>query len=403
MTYATGLFKQVTYKVEATFGIVPVATSAQALRRVKSLINLTKDTYKSNEIRPDLQKADFRHGVRRVKGKITGELSAGTYKDFFAWALKRDFVAITAITGASITIAGAGPIYTLTRATGSYLTDGIKVGHVVRLSVGTFNAANLAKNLFVVSVTALVATVVVLNASALVAEGPIATATVTVIGKTTYIPTSGHTDKSFSLEHFMADIGQSEVFSGCKVDQITLNLPPTGMATVDIDVMGQGVTTAAAQYFTSPTTITSTGVFAAVNGVLRVNGVTAANITGLTLTINPGFTGDPVVGANVIPNLFPGSVEVSGQCTAYFDTVALRDAFYNETEIDLYACFTADNTAAADFLSVGCPRIKVNDASKDDGESGLIQTFPFMALLAINGGAGTATEKTTIQVQDAQA
>jgi hypothetical protein len=34
-----------------------------------------------------------------------------------------------------------------------------------------------------------------------------------------------------------------------------------------------------------------------VNGVLRAGGVTYATLTGLTLTINPGFTGDPVVDA----------------------------------------------------------------------------------------------------------
>jgi hypothetical protein len=403
MTLAAGLFKQVAYKVETIFGTLPAASAAQALRRVQSSLDLKKDTYQSNEIRTDLQIADFRHGVRRVKGSINGELSCKTYSDFFAAAMKRPFAAVTAIAGASITIAGAGPTYTLTRAAGSYLTDGVKVGDVLRLSAGTFNAANVNKNVMVTALTALVATVMVVNASALVAEGPITGATVTVQGKKTFVPTSGHTDLSFSIEHFYSDLVQSETFSGCKVDKIALSLPPTGMATVAMDFMGQNVTTASAQYFTTPTAVTTTGSLASVNGIVRVNGTTVAILTGLTLNIDPGFTGDPVVGSNQVPALFAGTVNTTGQMTAYFLDTTLRDAFLNETEIDLYAVFTADNTAASDFLAFSLPRIKLGGAAKNDGQGGLVQTIPFQALFNKNGGAGIATEATTISVQDAQA
>ena len=400
---AAGVFKQIAYKKEVTYGLVPAAATAQALRRVQSVMDLNKDTYLSNEIKTSFQKSDFRHGVRRVKGKLTGDLQCKTYSELLGFALKRDFAAITAITGASITIAGAGPTYTVTRAAGSFLTDGVKVGHVVRLSVGGFAAPNLAKNLLVVSVVALVLTVIVLNGSTLTAEGPIATSTVTVVGKTTFVPQSGHTDNSFSYEHWFPDVAQSEVYSGCKVDQVAISLPPTGLAQIDLDIVGQNVTTATALYFTSPTAITTTGALAAVNGVLRAGGVTYAIVTGLSLNINPGFTGDPVVGSNTVPFQFPGSVMASGQFTAYFADAVLRDAFLNETEIDLIAAFTADNTAAADFLSIALPRIKVGSAGKSDGEGGVVQTFTFQALEALTGGTGIATEKTTIQIQDAQA
>lgn len=400
---AAGLFKQLAYKAEVTYGLIPAAAAAQALRRVSSTVDLQKDTYLSAEIKSSFQKSDFRHGVRRVKGKVQGDLQCKTHSEFFAYALKRDFAAVTAITAASISITGTGPTWTVARAAGSFLTDGVKVGHVVRLSVGAFNALNINKNLLVVAVTALQLTVIVLNGTAMFVEATITGSTVTVIGKTTFIPQAGHTDKSFSLEHWFADLGQSEVFSGCKVDQINLSLPPTGLAQLDMDVMAQNCTTAAAQYFTSPTAITTTTALAAVNGVLRIGGVTVATITGLTLSINPGFTGDPVVGSNLVPFQFPGGINITGQATAYFDSVALRDAFFNETEIDLIAAFTADNTAAADFLTFTLPRIKLGGANKSDGEGGIIQTFPFQALEPLTGGAGIANERTTLQIQDAQA
>ena len=403
MALATGVFKQLAYKVESTYGALPAAASAQALRRVSSSLDLSKDTYQSNEIRTDLQVADFRHGVRRVKGSISGELSAKTYSDFIAAALKRDFAAVSAISGASITIAGSGPTYTVTRAAGSFLTDGVKLGDIIRLSVGTLNALNINKNLMVVTLTATVATVIVVNATAMFAEGPIASTTVTVFGKKTFVPTSGHTDKSYSIEHWYSDVAQSETFRGCKVQKVAVQLPPSGMATIGIDFTGMDVTTGTVQYFTSPTAATTSGVLAAVNGVVRLNGITVAILTGLNFTIDCGTTGDAVVGQNVVPNQFPGSVKVSGQATAYFQDATLRDVFLNETEVDLYAVFTSSSAATAEFVQFAFPRIKLGGASKNDGQGGLVQTLPFTALYNSAGGAGISSEATTISVQDSAA
>lgn len=402
---ASGVFKQLAYKAESTYGTVPSASGAQVLRRVQSTLDLTKDAYQSNEIRVDQQIADYRHGVRRVSGKITGELSPLTYKDFFAQALRKDFVAGVSASSLTLTIAGAGP-YTVTRSSGSYLTDGFKVGDVVRLSSSgspALVAGNVAKNLLVTALTATVMTVVVLNGSALTAQSSIGSCTVAATGKKTFVPLTGHTDKSFSIEHWYSDLSQSEVFSGCKASKIAIAMPPSGMVTFDADVMGQNVTTAAAQYFTNPTAATSTGCLAAVNGVLRVGGTTVATLTGLSLDITSNYSGDPVVGSNTVPFLFPGRVLVAGQATAYFDSVTLRDAFLNETELDLVAAFTAGGEANSDFMSFVLPRIKLGGAAKSDGEGGLVQTIPFQALLNTAGGAGVATEATTISVQDSAA
>lgn len=408
MPNAAGVYKQLAYKLETIYGTVPAAATAQSLRRVQSTLDLNKDMYKSNEIRTDFQTSDARHGVRRVKGAVSGELSAGTYKDFMAAALKRDFTAVAPIAAASLTIAVGAVVngiqtYTVGRAAGSYITDGVKLGDVVRLSVGGLNAANINKNLFVTAETGPSITVVPLNGVALVAEGPITGCTVTVVGKKTFVPQTGHTDKSFSIEHFYSDAVLSEVFSGCKCDKVSLSLPPTGMATVALEFMGQDVTTAGAQYFTSPTAQSTTGTMAAVNGLVRVNGATVAILTGLTISIDPGFSGDPVVGSNKVPTLFAGTVDVTGQATAYFPDATLRDTFINEVEVDIVAVFTADNTANSDFFQIALPRCKMGGASKNDGQGGIVQTLPFTALLNKAGGPATNTELTTVSIQDSQA
>lgn len=406
MPQASGVFKQIAIKEETTYGVIPaVATGAQLLRRTDATFNLSKDTYESNEIRTDLQTADMRHGVRRVAGTLNGELSPGSYAAYLAALVKREFAAVTALTALSLTVAGSGPTYTVTRATGSFLTSGLKIGQVIRLTAGTFNAANLNKNLFIVDLTALIATVIVLNGTALVAEGPIATATISVPGKTTYVPTTGHTDKSFSIEEWYSDISRSEVFSGCKFTKASIQLPPSGMATLGLDVSGKdhGQTPGATRYFTTPTALTSSGVVAAVNGVLRVGSVTMAAVTGLNFDIEAGFSGDPVVGANVVPTQFAGRVKVSGQFTAYFEDGVIPAAFFAETELGIQVALTTSNDAAAEFVSFSLSRVKLAGADKADSDGGVVRTYPFTALLNSNGGTGTAHEQSTISIQDSLA
>jgi len=403
MGIGSGVFKQVSYKPEVTYALIPASAGAQAMRRTTSNLALSKDTYQSGEIRPDFQVADFRHGLRKVGGTLAGELSAKTYADFIAAAVKKDFVAGVSVAGASITIAGSAGAWTITRAAGSWLTDGVKVGDVGRLTLGGFNAANLNKNVQVTALTATVLTCVVLNASLLVAEGPIATATFAVIGKKTLVPQTGHTDKSFSIEHWHPDVPASEVFSGCKVSKISFNLPATGMATVSVEFVGKDVTPGVAQYFTAPTAVTVTGTMAAVNGVVRVGGVTGGTITSATIDIMCGQSSEPGIGSNTTDQVATGRVMVSGSITAKFDTTTLRDAFYNETEVGAAFAFTADNSASSDFIAFTLNRLKLNGADKDDGEKILIQTIPFQALLNVAGGAALATDLTTISIQDSAA
>ncbi len=403
MTIATGVAKRLAYKKESAWGTAPGATGAQVLRRVSSDLSLRKQTYESNEINSHYQRVDMRHGIRTVEGSIQGELSAGTWKDFMAAAVRRAYAAVSALTSLSITVAGTGPTYTVTRGSGDFLAGGIKAGQVVRLTAGSFNAANLNKNLLVLSATATVLTVMPLNGVALVAEGPVASATVSVPGKTTYAPITGHTDESFAIEHWHADVSQSELFLGCKVNQLDLNLPPTGMATIGLQFMGKDMTPGVAAYYTTPTAETETGILAAVNGILVAQGSAIALVTGMSISVAGNMQAEAVVGSNTYADITEGRILVNGQLTALFESATQRDWFRNETEVALFAAMSASPSAAADFIALSLPRVKFGDASKDDGDKAIVQTLPFTGLLNVSGGAGTSSEESTLAFQDSQA
>lgn len=403
MTIATGVGKQVIYKVQSALGTKATAGSAQILRRVTSNLELRKNTFQSNEIRTDYQISDFRHGTKYIEGNISGEISPGTYKDFFAAALRRDFATVSAIASLSITITGTSAPYTVARGSGSWLTDGIKVGDVVKFTAGTFNVANTGKNLLVASVSASNITVYPLNSSSMVAEGPIASSTLTIVGKKTYVPTTSHTNKYFTVEHWFSDISESESFVDCKVNTVAVAITPTGMATVDFGFLGRSQDLAASQYFTAPTAATTTGVTAGANGLLMVSGATVGNVTGISFDINGNMTREDVIGSTSSPDIFAGSVLVSGQLTILFEDDTYSQMFEDETEASIAVALTTSNDAAADFVSFVMPRIKVGGNSKDDGQKGIVQTLPFTALLDGTGGAGADTEQSTIVIQDSQA
>lgn len=402
MPIAKGVSKKVAYKKETQWGVAAGTTGAKYLRRVTSNFNLNKDTYESNEIRTDYQVQDFRHGVRSVEGSLNGEFSPGSYSDFIGSVLAKDFVTVTPISSLSVTIATAGTgLYTVTRAAGSWLTDGIEVGNIVRLSGGTLDTNTVGNNLLVVSMTALALTVRVLNGSALVAQSAITGVTATVQGKKTFAPLSGHTDDSYTFEEFYSDIAQSEVYTGVKVGSAAFQLPSTGLATVDFGFQGKDITTATTQYFTTPTAAGTSGIFAAVNGAVVVNGVPVAVVTAADMTIERGLEAAVVVGSNTAADMFTGRIRVNGNISVYFQDGAYRDYFLNETEVSLVFALSSDNTKGSNAVSFVLPRVKFGSNTKDDGEMGLISQHSFVALL--NSVTTAGLPATTIQIQDTAA
>ena len=398
MALATGVAKQVRFKKEATWGTAPIASGAQLLRRVTSDLSLTKEAYQSSEIRTDYQVADYRHGVRSVAGAINGELSPKTYSEFFAAALRKDFVAGES-TGAGTSYAVAGTGTTFTDSSNGFVTDGFKVGDVIS-ATGFTTANNNNHYCLVTGVAAGTLNIIPLDGVVLTDEAEGDTVTISVVGKKSYTPETAQTDDSFSIEHFHDDVDESELFTGCKVNSLNVALPPTGMATIGIDFMGKDITTAQAEYFTSPADTTNTGILASVNGIAYALGSQQTVLTGLTINIAGNMSSEPVVGSNTYPDIFEGRVVVTGELTAFFENGDLRDAFIDEDEVALMFVFTTSNEANPDFVSFVMPRVKLGSATKDDGEKGLVQTISYQALFNDNG---TGEDKTTLIVQDSAA
>lgn len=87
MAEASGSRQALKYAEEVEYGVTPDTPEFRHFRHNSNTLNLTKDTFQSEELRSDRQIADFRHGARQVGGDVVSELSAESHDDMLAAAL----------------------------------------------------------------------------------------------------------------------------------------------------------------------------------------------------------------------------------------------------------------------------------------------------------------------------
>jgi len=396
-----GINKVTVIKAQSGLGVPATGSGGQVLRRVTSVAKETSASYATNEILSHNQSTGVQLGSRSTEWALDGELSPGTYSTLLAALLRKAFTATTASTG-NVTVTSTS----IACGTADFLTNGFKIGDVARITAGTFaNAVNRDNNFLVTGVTAGTLTGVTVNGTTLIAEGPIAAATVTVVGKKSIVPLTGHTDTLFTVEEWQKDIAESEVFPDMRIGKADVSIPASGNATIKFEGKGLGVRTlGTSQVLTTPTAETTTPVLTSARGILMVNGVESSLVTSASFSVDGTLAAiGPVVGSNFAPDMSRGKVMVSGTFSVAYEDHSLSTLFSSETKLSLTTILTADNTNAADFTSFTMSAIKLTGDSPTDGEAGIIRTFPFTAEINNLGGAALANDKTIITVQDSAA
>lgn len=434
---ASGIFKQIRIGVEATYGVAPSAGgTSQILRRVNSTINPDITTFKSNEIQPDRQLHTFRHGTQTVRGTLRGELSPDTYRMLFGslfagtgaltgmsggWSAG----AVSSINSSSNTITYAAGVLatspgTITRTSGSWITDGLKIGDVIQVA-GSSVTANNARNYRITNLTATIMSVGPTPPSGgsfgneVVTAGTDTSGTVTftVMGSKLLMPdvvtTTLPFDPSFTLEEYFPDQAQSELYVGCKPTEARISITPSALSTVDFNFLGHSFSVPGSPpYFTSPTAVTTYDATTGVSGLVRIGASSSggsadqdlALVTAMQLNIMGGHTIDPVIGNVFSPFVFPGIIDVSGSVTLLFYDETFFNFAINETVVDIYLMQTLGTAINANFLSIKLENVKLNSVTKDDGPKAVIGTYNFAGIKFQTGGAATAHDNGTIVLQD---
>jgi hypothetical protein len=227
MTIAQGINKTVAYKKQSGLGSAASGSGGTLLRRVTAALNQTKDSYENNEIVSHQQGTGMTHGIAKTGGTLNGLMSGTTWMPFLGSLLRKDPAATAAISSLSLTIATSGSNYTITRvpvrgspaaSRSATLPKSPRIGGRQQPQQERGRGRDRQRHSDHRNV---------LNTgSTLTAEGPIASCTVTVMGKKSWAPTSGHTNDYYTFEEWYNDLSKSRVFPTCRSGRATSKSRP---------------------------------------------------------------------------------------------------------------------------------------------------------------------------------
>jgi hypothetical protein len=375
-TYQTSSNVLAAIKRETTMGVAATAGGATQMRVTSSPgLVLARANIQSSEKRSDMLKTLARLGAKTVTGSYNAELTVGGATDILLEAIMRSTWSPALTTAATAFTTLATTTSTITAASGSFLTTGIRVGDVLILT-STATPANNNLNVRVVSLTATVITVAgtPLTVAAADATGNLVRLKKVINGATA-------TRYSHTIEQYNTDIDLSELFLGCRLTGLKLSFKPGAMGTAQYTFMGLDrtlLTTGTSPWYTTPALTTGLDLIAD-DSALRVNGVNVVNFNGFDIDFVIAAKAEPVIGTFVSPDIFDNDMTVTGSITALRSDFSNLTAYDAETEFEASIMLQEPTGAPKGCLSLFLPRVKIGAASAPfAGDGAMIETLPLL-------------------------
>lgn len=238
-TIATAALRVLGVQEEVQFAVAPPVPNMTYVRRRSTSLAVAPESYSSEEIRSDRMLEDMRLGIRRITGDIVQELSPGSSSMFHEALLGGVWLAPPSVLNmgtTNITMAAIGVGYTgtATRGSGSFVTDGFKVGMRLKIT-GSGNATYDNRRFTIVSMSATVLTLGEERGFTFVAA-TLAAGSLTALGN--YVE-MGNAYRSFMTEDAYTDVGKFQRFNGVRFNSAQFQLPATGIALVTWGCIGQ--------------------------------------------------------------------------------------------------------------------------------------------------------------------
>jgi len=351
---------------EAVYGAGGGSNTLQDLRITSESFGQDNDTAISQELRSDRQVADLIRTNKLTSGGFNGELSYGTYDEFFRSLMATDsWVAETADVGASdsieLVIAAAGD--TITASSGTPFTAA--VGEWIKLG-----GATAAANNSVFKVTAASSSVLtveptnVLVDETITADGAGANGTVTVASEAV---NSTNSPESFYFERVYGDLSNEfAAFYGEGVAGHTLTVEPGAIVTLAFEFLGKSETSVTAtEGDGSNTAATTTTVMNAIDNVeFIMEGSEAYACTAYNHAITPNLRARQVIGTLGAESLGHGTIGVTGGHTAFYEDKTIMDKHLDMTASNIAVVFKDD---AGNYLIFDYPRVKYSNGRRVGG------------------------------------
>ena len=332
MPFASGGYHGLYHAAESVYGTTPVMPSPSTwtpFRHTSCNIQLKRDQFESKELRADRAITDMRLGTYKCDGDVGIELSYGAFDPILEALMGGTWAVAYAKT--SLTVALHSTNKTLIRSTGSWITDGVKVGDILVLGACTTGTNNGNYTISVVDPGGLSLTWSATTASSPFTEAGNGAQTATT---TRFKLNQGIIQRSFSLLRRYTDITQYQIFSGCCPNKLSLDFKPGGMVTGSIGWIGSNVIADinSGATYAAASTYSPMDAFSA---AILEGGAAFAKASAITLTLENGIEADYVVGSKYAPQCTWGRSKLTGKLTAFFEDLAMYNKFLNETPSSL--------------------------------------------------------------------
>lgn len=393
--YQSGRNVLVSRKREVSFGVLPGASDAKVCRINSGGLTLAKEPINSNELRADGMSTRGRHGSRSVTGSYASDLSVGTFDDLIEAVFRSEFAPVLTLDGTDFTSLTT-TANSIVLASGSPIALGLRIGEIVRLTDHS-SVGNNNRNLRITALDASTITV-----AETLAVNAVADTDVTLSRPKTLL--QGVKPYSYTFEEHEVDIDGSEIFTGCRVGSMQLQLQPNGQTVVTFGVVGQDMDvldSAGSPYFTAPAKTTTIGLVA-VEAKIMLGGVNVLDVSSIDLTLQLNASGVPVIGSVVTPEVFTNSAQITLSITALKKDVMRVQQYLDEDELSLHLVFEENETGAADFCAFYLPNITLASATKSELGQDNGRTVTFTCLVGVDERGG-AHPKTMIGFQTSAA
>lgn len=359
---ADGFRTRVSIVPEVTYGVTP-ATPAMLRLPVTghSMADRVSQT-PSNIINQTRNIEDMVRTGRGATGTLPCELrhspnGEGLNAAMFALLSNSTVTAAATVTTCTTTAANK----TVTRGSGSFITDGFAVGDIIRLSGG------LAADMGYLRVTNVVALTLTVDRVANFTGSP-GNVTVTRGARAT----NALSEQSFTVEIAHLDLQRAHIYRGCVFNSASINLAVNQLATVSFqleakDSIVTGNTGTTDQFVTGATYSAMT--FAPTLDPIGVQEVQLSNASGVGQDV-PAQSVALSIANNIRPreqlaalgpvSMSRGQFTASANLSAYFDNQDDQTTFLGNTATDLWMVAVDANGRG---WSVAMPQAKITDLS----------------------------------------
>lgn len=198
---------------------------------------------------------------------------------------------------------------------------------------------------------------------------------------TTNVLKAGIVRRSFTIERNFQDVGQYFRYTGMEVDTLQLSMTPGAIIPITLGFMGQDMQVDDA-IITGATYLaaTTTSPMDALTGALEEGGVANGVITEVNINLANNLATRFVVGSPFTLEPSIGRSNVTGNITAFFETMDLYQKFLDEDESSIEV--TAQAGVGGSSYAILLPRVKYSGGDVPvSGEGPVSISMPFQALL----------------------